>query len=57
MQLEESESEEDMPQLQQNLETRKATALYQDSQENVTSKDMELNRGLNLVVKRAKPNN
>ena len=32
-------------------------ALYQDSRQNVTSKDIEINGGLNLAVKRAKPNN
>ena len=44
-----------MPQIQQNSEMKKA--LYQDSQENVTSKDMEVNGGFELSRKRAKPNN
>ena len=34
-----------------------AAALYQDSQQNVTSKDIEVNGVLNLAIKRAKPNN
>ena len=34
-----------------------AAALYQDSQPNVTSKDTEVNGGLNLAVRRTKPNN
>ena len=55
IQLEEIESEEDMPQIQQNSEMKKA--LYQDSQENVTSKDMEVNGGFELSRKRAKPIN
>ena len=34
-----------------------AAALYQDSKQNVTSKDIEVNGGLNFAMKRAKPNN
>ena len=30
---------------------------YQDSQQNVTSKELKVNGGLNLAVRRAKPNN
>ena len=57
MQLEDRELEEDMPQTQQKSEMIKVTVVYQDSQENMTSKDMEVNGGLNLTVKQAKPNN
>ena len=48
---------EKMPEIQERSVMENAVALYQDSQQNVTSKDIEVNGGLNLAVKRAKPNN
>ena len=46
-----------MPEIQKRSEIENAAALYQDSQQNVASKDIEVNGGLNLAEKRAKPNN
>ena len=51
-----SDSEE-MPDIQKRSNLENAVELYQDSQQNVTSKEIEVNGGLNLDVKRAKPNN
>ena len=51
-----SESEE-KPEIQERSEMENTAALYQDSQQNVTSKDIEVNGWLNFAIKRAKPNN
>ena len=46
-----------MPEKQEKSEMANAAALYQDIHLNVTSKDTEVNGGLYLSVKWAKPNN
>ena len=51
-----SDSEE-MPEIQTRSNLENAAELDQDSQQNVTSKEIEVKGGLNLAVKRAKPNN
>ena len=51
-----SDSEE-MPDIQKRSNLENAVEFYQDSQQNVTSKELEVNGGLNLGVKRAKPKN
>ena len=48
---------DEMPEIQERSEMANAAALYQDSHLSVTPKDTEVNGGLNLSVKRAKPNN
>ena len=48
---------EEMPEIQKRSNLENAVELYQDSQQNVTVKELEVNGGLNLAVKRAEPNN
>ena len=46
-----------MPEIQNRVNLDNTVELYQDSQQNVTSKELEVNGGLNLAVRRAKANN
>ena len=46
-----------MTEIQQRWNLDNTVELYQNSQQNVTSKELEVNGGLNLAVKRAKTNN
>ena len=48
---------DEMPELQQRSNLDITAAFYQISQQNVTSKELEVNGGLDLAVSRAKPNN
>ena len=48
---------EEMPEIQKRSNLENAVELYQNSQQKVTSKELEVNGGLNLAVKRAKTNN
>ena len=48
---------DEMTELQQRSNLEKTVEFYQISQQNVTSKELEVNGGLDLAVRRAKPNN
>ena len=48
---------DEMPELQQRSNLDSTVKFYQNSQQNVTSRELEVNGGLELAIRRAKPNN